>query len=1325
MRGKRLCVKCMRILSKFILAFRSDWIFCIERVPLSGISDWALQAQRDLMVLRNERLVGLNESFYTKYYKIFKFFLGINSIELFQLIKKIERIANVNKGTFIEILSLFLYPRVTAKFKLYNLFGCFEKKGVLINETIDQPCNFLTRHKHIFFPYFSKNRFYIDLDNYRNKTFVNRKGDVGCIDLYPYSITEQIYIPIKLILLVKLRESATKIKTDKKFEEFGKPLGGKEGFIRGKIMSTRANFSGRTVVAPDPFIEQFDVRVSRIVSKLFFITDYLFENAISIYRLYMSLLLKIVKNFEINRYFKYSYDWNNSDNIYKSTLDKSFSYNSFRRCLDNEYYIDNEMNGLAFRRNLFDKDLLLLNRQPTLHSLGFLGHRLRVFGEDLSVGINYVNCISYNADFDGDEINFHIIRGNLCMAEISNMLLTENHARVPKDSSLIRQLIQDDLVTLYDFSKKGVVISNEEISFFWPQFVSNLSDFNEIYPTIISNRIKKFFWTGRQFILDFLKTINHKLSNLIVKNSKTADKQKLNFDLIENEENNTIIFQGHFVSGIIDKNEFFYNGLFDEIKNSLSNSEYSHLLRLLNKFTRVVIKKNGLTFSPNSLGLRNNFFHKFCYITNKIESSFYLLKCRIYEFIELLFHDNHFSKHFFQFTTFIDAKLDNIKYNVRQKFLDINYFNRFIAIDLKNKFFDLFDSGAKGSETYKNYAVRCIGKISQDLKVNNFSEYLQEFIFFTNYFYGLHLIELYLHSLTGRTNLIDTALKTSKSGYLQRAIVKILESITNFRDYTIRDPTTSMIFEFSFGEKSTDPTKVQCLSNLNFYNKCKRVVLINKVDNLNENSKGYFTESMAFANSLLQQTQNQNIRFKNTQEQYNLINAMFHCMKKILRKKIRYNEFETNGFLKHNLYTKKKSKNLILNTCLVNYFLMYKFLAKQLLLEPYKAIGILGGQSFGEPLTQMTLNTFHDAGVVNECVAKGIPQLVFLIQKLGTTTHKSGMSFDLLQVNGKRLLKMLNILNESTCYNLQDFIKTILTIIKTGKLKWTAINVKLLDSTIVKSCLNINLKRILFNTILELRKIVLFNLIIGIRIFKKFNLTILFKHLCFKKIRKKIRKIKKKNLLPVYDEIFNRSNKLALSYLVNIMDKKIIPKKIKKKIKKKIAKLGGENNPKYCLELLKLSLRYYILQMRKNNIFYTHVDNFSSKYQFYLNPCLELSSNFFVKEKIHILLKSLLSSQLIINYGSIDSQVLADKRRNILNYTSVGICHTIFQRYFSLIKTNSILYKTDRNITYFLGIEATYNKLLKEISNVFRDNKIFINLSFIKIILNFLTHKVI
>ena len=98
-------------------------------------------------------------------------------------------------------------------------------------------------------------------------------------------------------------------------------------------------------------------------------------------------------------------------------------------------------------RHLQTGDPLLVNRQPTLHKPSIMAHQARVFPKENTIRMHYANCKSYNADFDGDEMNIHFPQNHIAIAEAKNIVATHKQYIVPTDGSPIRGLIQDFIVS--------------------------------------------------------------------------------------------------------------------------------------------------------------------------------------------------------------------------------------------------------------------------------------------------------------------------------------------------------------------------------------------------------------------------------------------------------------------------------------------------------------------------------------------------------------------------------------------------------------------------------------------------------------------------------------------------------------------------------------------------------------------------------------------------------------------------------------------------------------------------------------------------------------
>ena len=113
-------------------------------------------------------------------------------------------------------------------------------------------------------------------------------------------------------------------------------------------------------------------------------------------------------------------------------------------------------------RHLRDGDVVLTNRQPTLHRPGLVAHRCRVLSGERTIRLHYANCAAFNADFDGDEINLHAPQDLLGRAEARELVGAERQFVVPTDGKPVRGLIQDAVVAGTRLCCRGELLGRDE-----------------------------------------------------------------------------------------------------------------------------------------------------------------------------------------------------------------------------------------------------------------------------------------------------------------------------------------------------------------------------------------------------------------------------------------------------------------------------------------------------------------------------------------------------------------------------------------------------------------------------------------------------------------------------------------------------------------------------------------------------------------------------------------------------------------------------------------------------------------------------------------------
>ena len=157
-------------------------------------------------------------------------------------------------------------------------------------------------------------------------------------------------------------------------------------------------------------------------------------------------------------------------------------------------------------RMLLDGDMVLMNRQPTLHRPSIQAHKVRVMKKgDRVLRMPYANCKAYNADFDGDEMNLHFPQNELARSEAYHLVTTHNQYLTPKDGAPLAGLVQDCVVAGVMLSVRGTFFDKED----YMQLVNvSLQDYKapvRILPPALMK--PKTLWSGKQII----STILHNL----------------------------------------------------------------------------------------------------------------------------------------------------------------------------------------------------------------------------------------------------------------------------------------------------------------------------------------------------------------------------------------------------------------------------------------------------------------------------------------------------------------------------------------------------------------------------------------------------------------------------------------------------------------------------------------------------------------------------------------------------------------------------------------------------------------------------------------------
>ena len=164
--------------------------------------------------------------------------------------------------------------------------------------------------------------------------------------------------------------------------------------------------------------------------------------------------------------------------------------------------LDSNLDIKIVHRHLKNGDVLLFNRQPTLHRPSVMAHKARVLPNEKTLRMHYSNCKAYNADFDGDEMNAHLPQNEIARSEALNLMLSSEHYLVPKDGTPLGGLIHDHVVSGVALTMRDRFFDKADYqSLVYNSFNTLRSEIKLLPPAILKPKV---LWTGKQVVSTLL-----------------------------------------------------------------------------------------------------------------------------------------------------------------------------------------------------------------------------------------------------------------------------------------------------------------------------------------------------------------------------------------------------------------------------------------------------------------------------------------------------------------------------------------------------------------------------------------------------------------------------------------------------------------------------------------------------------------------------------------------------------------------------------------------------------------------------------------------------
>lgn len=872
----------------------------------------------------------------------------------------------------------------------------------------------------------------------------------------------------------------------------------KEGIIRMHMMGKRVNFAARSVITPDPNLNIDEIGVPEAFAlKLTYPVPVTPWNVVELRRLVLNGPdvhpgAVMVENEDGMIQAISGSDLTKREAIAKRLLTANGRTNKF-------------FSGIkVIHRHLQNGDVLLLNRQPTLHKPSIMAHKARILKGEKTLRLHYANCKAYNADFDGDEMNAHFPQNELARSEGYNLASVSNQYLVPKDGTPLSGLIQDHMVSGVRLTSRGRFFSRADYTQLIYTALSMKRGNVVLLPPAIIKPVS--LWSGKQILSTVIINIipAGKARINLTSNTKIGLKEwqvneprawkcgKEFKDPKTMSEVEVVIRHGELLCGVLDKTHYGATpyGLIHCTYELYGGTCASKMLSAFGKLFQAFLQWEGFTLGIEDILITREADKK----RKEIVSNCKLIGGDVQKSaveapddtsadqIRSKMEESYWSNPKFR------AQLDR-KY---KSALDVytNDINKTcLPAGLSKKFPDnnlqlMVQSGAKGS-TVNTMQISCLlGQIELEGKrpplmisgksLPSFQPYdptprAGGFIV-GRFMTGIKTQEFFFHCMAGREGLIDTAVKTSRSGYLQRCLIKHLEGLTVNYDSTVRDSDGSLI-QFYYGEDGLDIPGSRFLrkeqmpflvdnkdaivdeetlenlkttsSNHEKISKMKKKIKKWQVKNGPLLQKRRISEFSRFCTEYA--SQNNKAKRNSIDNNCGRTKAALSLVKKWIKadenvKQMfraqsvgcpdpimsRYRQDVEFGVMSERLedlleeylsrsssISKKNLKNLL------------SMKVMRTICPPGEPVGLLAAQSIGEPSTQMTLNTFHFAGRGDMNVTLGIPRLreILMMASKNIKTPSMEIPFKSNLQNLAKQSKKLRV--KLTKCLLNDVLKTI------------------------------------------------------------------------------------------------------------------------------------------------------------------------------------------------------------------------------------------------------------------------------------------------------------
>lgn len=563
-------------------------------------------------------------------------------------------------------------------------------------------------------------------------------------------------------------------------------LKGKEGRFRSNLSGKRVNFSARTVISPDPLLSINDVGIPIRAARELTVPVHVNEHNIA------KIKEMICRGPEPGDEGEYLPGVN-----YVIRPDGRRIRVTQRNAAE---VAENIAIDYAVERQLVDGDVVLFNRQPSLHRMSMMAHRVRIM-PGRTFRFNLCDCPPYNADFDGDEMNLHVLQSDEARAEARIIMQVQENILSPRYGGPIIGAIHDHITGAYFLTYK-----NPHFDMFEAMNILSKLDDIKIPEPFVDDKGKQY-WTGKQLFSivlpeDFRTTFK---ANICVNCKGGCKKEDCQYDAYVK------IRDGKLLCGTIDTKGIGNSKgkILDRIARDYGSDRACLFINQVTRLALGALMNHGFSTGigdediPEEAALQIANYNQEC--INKVT--------------DLV-------------SSYQDGTLEQMPGRSLRETLEVEVMKTLgdardeagrIAgkhLGMSNPAVIMAKAGARGSMLNLSQMAGCVGQQAVrgerlargywDRTLPHFEKgdlgaYARGFCS-NSYKTGLNPTEFFFHAMGGREGLVDTAVRTSRSGYMQRRLVSALEDLKLTSDGTVRN-TIGTVVQFKYGEDGVDPTR--------------------------------------------------------------------------------------------------------------------------------------------------------------------------------------------------------------------------------------------------------------------------------------------------------------------------------------------------------------------------------------------------------------------------------------------------------------------------------------------------------------------------------------